>query len=42
MEQGEIVGICASNSDYLCSLVFGCFFRGLVISTLDPSFDKGK
>ncbi|TMW49713.1 hypothetical protein DOY81_005202 [Sarcophaga bullata] len=40
MELGEIVGICASNTDYLSSLVFGCFFNGLVISTLDPSFDK--
>ncbi|XP_065365856.1 uncharacterized protein LOC135958849 [Calliphora vicina] len=40
IEQGEIVGICAANSDYLACLVFGCLFRGLVISTLDTSFDK--
>lgn len=41
LEQGEIIGICAVNSDYLACLVFGCLFRGLVISTLDPTFDKG-
>ncbi|KAM7349498.1 uncharacterized protein ACRADG_008411 isoform 2-T4 [Cochliomyia hominivorax] len=40
LEQGDIVGICAVNSDYLACLVFGCLFRGLVISTLDPTFDK--
>ncbi|TMW48851.1 hypothetical protein DOY81_006080 [Sarcophaga bullata] len=42
MEEGEIVGICAANTDYLTSLVFGCFFNGLAISTLDPSFNKGE
>ncbi|KAI8124318.1 4-coumarate--CoA ligase 3 [Lucilia cuprina] len=40
IKQGEIVGICAANTDYLACLVFGCLFRGLVISTLDTSFDK--
>ncbi|TMW49712.1 hypothetical protein DOY81_005201 [Sarcophaga bullata] len=40
VEQGGIVGICAANTDYLTALVFGCFFNGLAISTLDPSFDK--
>ncbi|XP_023298095.2 probable 4-coumarate--CoA ligase 1 [Lucilia cuprina] len=40
LKQTEVIGICAGNSDFLAPLVFGCMFRGLTISTLDPSFDK--
>ncbi|KAM7349499.1 putative 4-coumarate--CoA ligase 1 [Cochliomyia hominivorax] len=40
IKQGTVIGICAGNSDFLAPLVFGCMFRGLTISTLDPSFDK--
>lgn len=42
LQQASVIGICAGNSDFLAPLVFGCMFRGLTISTLDPSFDKGK
>ena len=41
IKQRTVIGICASNSDYLAPLVFGCMFRGLTVSTLDPCFDKG-
>ncbi|TMW48849.1 hypothetical protein DOY81_006078 [Sarcophaga bullata] len=40
IKQRTVIGICASNSDYLAPLVFGCMFRGLTVSTLDPCFDK--
>ncbi|XP_065363972.1 uncharacterized protein LOC135957205 isoform X2 [Calliphora vicina] len=40
IKQSAVIGICAGNSDFLAPLVFGCMFRGLTISTLDPSFDK--
>lgn len=42
LQQDTVIGICAGNSDFLAPLVFGCMFRGLIISSLDPSFDKGK
>ncbi|XP_073841197.1 uncharacterized protein [Musca autumnalis] len=40
MQQCDIIGLCAGNTDYIAPLVFGALAAGLTISTLDPSFDK--
>ncbi|XP_061394007.1 probable 4-coumarate--CoA ligase 1 [Musca vetustissima] len=40
LHQGDIIGLCAGNTDYMAPLVFGALASGLCISTLDPSFDK--
>lgn len=40
MKQCEIIGVCAANSDYLAPIVFGAMTAGLIISTLDPSFEE--
>uniref|UniRef100_A0A1A9VRF4 AMP-dependent synthetase/ligase domain-containing protein n=1 Tax=Glossina austeni TaxID=7395 RepID=A0A1A9VRF4_GLOAU len=39
-KQRDIVGICAANSDFIAPLVFGAWATGLVINTMDVSFDK--
>lgn len=40
LQQCDIIGLCAANSDYVAPLAFGAILTGLAISTLDPSFDK--
>ncbi|XP_055840538.1 probable 4-coumarate--CoA ligase 3 [Episyrphus balteatus] len=40
IQQEDVIGICASNTDFLAPLVFGSLLCGTIISTLDPSFDK--
>ncbi|XP_061392787.1 probable 4-coumarate--CoA ligase 1 [Musca vetustissima] len=40
LQQCDMIGLCASNTDYIAPLVFGALASGLCISTLDPSFDK--
>ncbi|XP_037931995.1 probable 4-coumarate--CoA ligase 3 [Teleopsis dalmanni] len=40
LQQQDIIGICASNSDYVAPIFIGAMFCGLIVSTLDPSFDK--
>ncbi|KAL5275828.1 hypothetical protein ACFFRR_001581 [Megaselia abdita] len=40
LTQNDVVGICASNTPNLASIVFGAFLAAIPISTLDPSFDK--
>ena len=40
LKQCDIIGICASNTDFLAPLVFGAIFNGLTISTLDVSYEK--
>ena len=40
IQQGEIIGFCGSNTEYVAPLVIGTFLAGLTLSTLDPSFDK--
>lgn len=40
IQQEDVVGICAANTDYLAPLAFGSLFCGAILSTLDPSFDK--
>ncbi|XP_055913469.1 probable 4-coumarate--CoA ligase 1 [Eupeodes corollae] len=40
IQQEDVIGICASNTDYLAPLVFGSLLCGAIISSLDPSFDK--
>ncbi|XP_073838508.1 probable 4-coumarate--CoA ligase 1 [Musca autumnalis] len=40
LQQCDIIGLCAGNTDYIAPLVFGAFAAGLTISTLDPSFEK--
>ncbi|XP_073841198.1 uncharacterized protein [Musca autumnalis] len=40
LQQCDMIGLCAGNTDYIAPLVFGALAAGLTISTLDPSFDK--
>ncbi|XP_073843612.1 uncharacterized protein [Musca autumnalis] len=40
LQQCDMIGLCASNTDYVAPMVFGALAAGLCISTLDPSFDK--
>uniref|UniRef100_A0A1I8MW05 AMP-binding enzyme n=1 Tax=Musca domestica TaxID=7370 RepID=A0A1I8MW05_MUSDO len=39
LQQCDMIGLCAGNTDYVAPLVFGALAAGLSISTLDPSFD---
>uniref|UniRef100_A0A1A9WFD4 AMP-dependent synthetase/ligase domain-containing protein n=1 Tax=Glossina brevipalpis TaxID=37001 RepID=A0A1A9WFD4_9MUSC len=36
---GDIVGICAVNSDFIAPLIFGAWTIGLIVNTMDTSFD---
>lgn len=38
--QDDIIGICASNTQYVPAVAVAAFLIGTPISTLDPSFDK--
>ncbi|XP_037931996.1 probable 4-coumarate--CoA ligase 1 [Teleopsis dalmanni] len=40
LEQEDIIGLVASNSDYVVPIFIGAMLCGLIVSTLDPSFDK--
>ncbi|XP_075161898.1 uncharacterized protein LOC142234626 [Haematobia irritans] len=40
LQQCDIIGLCAANTEYTASLFFGALAAGLCISTLDPSYDK--
>ncbi|XP_037936533.1 4-coumarate--CoA ligase-like 7 [Teleopsis dalmanni] len=40
VQQCDVIGICASNSDFVGPLFFGAMLCGLTVNTLDPSFDK--
>ncbi|XP_011295722.2 probable 4-coumarate--CoA ligase 1 [Musca domestica] len=37
LEQTDVVGICAGNSDYVAPIFYGAIFSGLCLSTTDPS-----
>ncbi|XP_058974436.1 uncharacterized protein LOC131800767 [Musca domestica] len=37
LQQTEVVGICAANSDFVAPIFFGAMFSGLCLSTTDPS-----
>ncbi|XP_061389631.1 luciferin 4-monooxygenase-like [Musca vetustissima] len=39
LQQCDIIGICAGNSDYVAPIYFGALCAGLCISPLDPSFN---
>ncbi|XP_073842173.1 probable 4-coumarate--CoA ligase 1 [Musca autumnalis] len=39
MEQTDVVGICAGNSDYIAPIFYGVLFSGLCLSSSDPSFN---
>lgn len=38
--KGDIVGVIATNSEYLAAVVFACFTLGLPVNFLAPSFQK--
>lgn len=40
VQQCDVIGLCASNSDFVAPLTFGALLCGLCVGTLDPSFDK--
>lgn len=40
LQQQDVIGLCAANTDFVAPLTFGALLCGLSISTLDPSFDR--
>lgn len=37
---GDVVGLTASNTNYVAPLALGCFLSGMSVSTTDTSFDS--
>lgn len=40
LKQKDVIGLCATNTDFVAPLVFGALAIGATVSTLDPSFNK--
>lgn len=42
LRQKDVIGLLASNSDFVAPLVMGALAVGVTVSTLDPSFNQDE